>query len=55
MRLLGQKSADVFTRYDVVALDDLASAVARAERASGTLAVRSEREPDLGEQSAAHD
>jgi len=33
-------------RYDVVALDDLARAVALAEGASGTLAVRSESDPE---------
>ena len=32
MRLLGHKTANMFLRYDVVATEDLAEAVAAAER-----------------------
>jgi len=31
MRLLGHKTASMFLRYDVLSLDDLSDAVARAE------------------------
>src|SRR5262245_61688631 len=41
MRLLGHKTASMFLRYDVAGIDDLADAVATAEKsANGTTAVQ---------------
>ena len=46
MRLLGHKTASMFLRYDVAATEDLAEAVAAAERPPSR--VRAEREPATG-------
>ena len=55
MRLLGHKTASMFLRYDVVSLDDLSDAVARAEVArnvSKTSQSADAAREDEGEQSA---